>query len=302
MKSIVSRSARALIITMMAGILLTACGEKSPENILVKVDDSVITLDDFQREWLRQLPVSQGLPQESVDRFIGDMIAEKLFIIEARRRKIDQDEKFKAEVEKYREQLMVEALLNQEVLAVGKPTEAEVVAYWEKNRGSFEVPELVRFSHILVRIEEDENEEAVLARCKKIKEQLDGGGDFADVAREFSEGSSAGRSGDLGYYRPSQISPEFKAAAEELKGGEISEPIHTDYGYHLIKVTDRKSARQKTLDESREEIITIILAGKRKSKFDTVKARLESESTIWKNMDLIDRLRAERQKMLNQDR
>ena len=89
MKEVIRWSARALIITMTAGIILSACGEKSPENVLVTVDDTVITLDDFQREWMRQPPPQPGTPIENVDQFIDDMIAEKLFIIEARRRKID---------------------------------------------------------------------------------------------------------------------------------------------------------------------------------------------------------------------
>ncbi|MFH1037448.1 MAG: peptidylprolyl isomerase [PVC group bacterium] len=295
-------SMAAFFAVAALGIILFACGEKSPENILVKVDDSVITLDEFKKEWLRQPPPPPGEPQEPVDQFINDMIAEKLFLIEARRRKLDQDEKFRGEVEKYREQLMVETLLNQEVLTVDRPGQNEIEEYWANNKAAFTVPELTRFSHILVKAGEGETEEEALARCLEIKKRLDTGADFADVAREVSEGSSAARGGDLGYYRPGQISPEFKEAAGKLEIGEVSEPLRTDYGCHLVAVTDRKPPREKTLEESQDEVVAILLAAQRKGRFDTVKSRLASESVIWMNTDLIDHLRAEQRKALQEAR
>jgi len=118
------------------------------------------------------------------------------------------------------------------------------------------------------------------------------------VASEISDGSSANRGGDLGYFRPDQISPEFQAVAQEQAVGEVGDPIATDYGYHILIVTDRKSPRPKTLDESREEIVAILLAEKRKAKFNKVKARLEAASEIRKNTDLLNRLRSEQRKAM----
>ncbi len=290
----------SLFILAPLGLMTCACGEKSPENILVKVDKSVITLDEFKDEWMRQPPPQPAASPESIDQFIDDMIAEKLFLIEARRRKIDQDEKFKQEVERYREQLMVEALLNQEVLTVKPPAENEIEKYWANHKAAFTVPALTRFSHIVIKVGKDETEEDAVARCLQVKERLSAGADFANVAREVSGGSSADRGGDLGYYRPDQISPEFKNAAEELKIGEISQPIKTEYGFHLITVTDRKPPREKTLEECRDEISAILLAAERKAKFDAVKSRLAAQSTIWKNDDLINRLREQQQQALRE--
>jgi len=302
MNSILNRSVRAIIITMMAGSLLTACGEKSPENVLVRVDDSIITLDDFQREWKRQPPPQPGTQIDNVDQFIADMIAEKLFIIEARRRKIDQGEKFKAEVEKYREQLMVETLLNQEVLSVAQPSEAEIEKAWTDHRDVFTVPTLTRFSRILIKKEDGEGDEEILARCQEAKDRLEAGESFSSVASDMSDGSSANRGGDLGYFRPDQISPEFQAVAQDQAIGEAGDPIATDYGYHILVVTDRKSPRPKTLDESREEIVAILLAEKRKAKFNKVKTRLEAASEIRKNTDLLNRLRSEQRKAMAQSK
>lgn len=290
------------VIGIVINGIFSGCGEKSPENVLVQVDDSVITLDDFRREWNRQPAPLPGVPMEDVDQFIDDMIAEKLFIIEARRRKIDQDERFKAEVEKYREQLMVETLLNQEVLSVEKPTEAEIRKYWGDKKDLFAVPALTRFSHILIKEREGETPDEVLSRCRAVQKRLEDGESFADVAREVSDGGSADRGGDLGYYRPDQISPEFQVPARDLEIGEVSEPITSDYGYHLIMVTDRKAPREKSLDECQEEIIAIILADKRKVKFDAIKDKISRSVEIQKNTDLLNRLKSEQKKEMTSAR
>jgi peptidyl-prolyl cis-trans isomerase C len=283
----------------LAAGFLPGCGrEENPENILARVGDSAISLDDFRREWANQPPLPPGVPPDSVEKFLEDMIAEKLFLAEARRRKLDGDEELRREVERYREQLMVEKLLSQEVLTVPPPAPGEVEKFWAANREGFSVPELTRLSHIFVRPGEDESEESVIERCLSIRARLEGGEDFAAVAREVSEGSSKVRGGDLGYFREEQIVPEFRPAVSELAAGEVSGPIKTESGYHLLMVTDIRPPRQKTFEESREEVTAILLAEKRKARFDNVKAAIADSISVEKNWDLIERLQAEQSKAL----
>lgn len=288
----------AAIVSLGAGFLAGCGREESGENILARVDGLSISLDDFRREWTNQPPPSAGVPPERVERFLDDMIAERLFLLEARRRKVDRDEDLRREVERYREQLMVEKLLGQEVLTVPAVSPAEVEEFWAAHRELFAVPELIRLSHILIRPGEDESEEEVIERVREIKIQLEGGADFAELAQEVSDGSSAVRSGDLGYFREEQILPEFRIAAGELARGEISDPIGTEYGYHLLTVTDLKPPRQKTLEESRQEVTAILLAEKRKTRFESVRAALAETSSIRKNHDLIEHLQVEQNRAL----
>ncbi len=289
----------AAAVFSLAAVFLTGCGgEERGENVLARVDGLSVTLEDFRREWTNQPPPPPDSPPESVEQFLNDMIAERLFLAEARRRKIDRDEELRQEVERYREQLMVEELLSREVLNVPAPSPSEVEGFWSANRELFAVPELIRISHILIRRGDEESEEEVLARAGEIKTRLEDGADFAELAREVSAGSSAVRGGDLGYFREEQILPEFQDAAGELAVGEISEPIPTQYGYHLLTVTDLKAPREKTLEESREEVAAILVAEKRKSRFENVRAALADTVTIWKNEDLIERLQADQNRAL----
>jgi parvulin-like peptidyl-prolyl isomerase len=173
-----------------------------------------------------------------------------------------------------------------------------VEAFWAAHRELFAVPELIRLSHILVRPGEDESDEEVIERCREIKIRLEEGADFAELAREISDGSSAVRGGDLGYFRREQVIPEFRSAAEELSVGEISDPIGTEYGYHLLLVSDFKPPREKTLEESREEAAALLLAEKRKTRFETVRDALAETASISKNRELIERLQADQNRAL----
>ncbi len=286
----------AALFCLALGLLAGCGGGEPPESVLVRVGDSTITLDDFRREWSNQPPLPPGVPPESVEQFLGDMIAEKLFLAEARRRKIDQEEELRQEVERYREQLMVERLLSREVLTEPPPSPAEVEEFWSAHQELFAVPELTRLSHILIRWGEEEDEGAALERCQSARKKLEAGEDFAAVAREISDGSSADRGGDLGYFREEQVIPEFLPAVGELETGEVSSPIRTELGYHLLTVTDRREARRKTFEESREEAAAALMAEKRKARFEKARADIAASVPVEKNQELIERLQDEQRR------
>jgi len=283
----------AVIIT--AGTLLAAgCGKQAdPENTIVTVGEEAITLDDLKREWQLYIEVS-GQP-EDIDVFLEDMIAEKLFINEAERLGIDEEERFREEIKNYREELMVKALLGKRVLAVNQPSERELKEYFNANREYFNVPVLTRYSHIVIKSGDDENEEEMKEECAEIIARLEDGEDFADLAREFSEGSEAERGGDLGYFRPGQLVPQLEEAAGDLEIGEFTGPIETDFGCHIISVTDKKPPREKSFEESKPEIIEILLARRRKANFDAFKKELKQRFPVEKNERLLESIRREQQ-------
>ncbi|WP_219834952.1 peptidylprolyl isomerase [Paenibacillus sp. R14(2021)] len=135
-----------------------------------------------------------------------------------------------------------------------KVTDEEVKKYFEQNKETFGQPEQVRASHILVstKVEADD-----------IMKQLKAGADFAKLAKERSiDVGSKNAGGDLGFFGKGEMVPEFEKAAFSLKVGELSEPIKTEYGYHIIKVTGHKEAKIATLEEKKAEIRDLILQQK----------------------------------------
>ena len=138
-----------------------------------------------------------------------------------------------------------------------EPDEAGIQQFWQANRGRYLTPEVRRASHILLAADpQDSTARAEAeARARVLADELANGRDFAALAAEHSEdaGSSA-RGGDLGVITPGQLDPVLENAIFALRSGEVSAPIASDFGYHLIRLTELIPGRQKTLAEVQDEI------------------------------------------------
>ena len=138
------------------------------------------------------------------------------------------------------------------------PGEDELRAYYDTNLSQYQTPGQVRASHILLRIGEDD-EAQVAARAASLAARARGGEDFAALAREFSEdeGTAAG-GGDLGTFGRGRMVPEFEAAAFTMAPGEISDPVQSAFGYHVILVTEAEEEVTEPFEDVRESIANIL--------------------------------------------
>ena len=137
-------------------------------------------------------------------------------------------------------------------------TEAQIESAYEERKDSYRVAEQRQVSHILIELAEGAKEEdvtATLDKAKDIKKKLDAGADFTELAKKHSEDiGSAGMGGDIGVLEKGSMDPSFEAAAYQLKEGEISEPVRSTYGFHIIKLTSLKSESGKSFEEARAEV------------------------------------------------
>jgi peptidyl-prolyl cis-trans isomerase D len=125
---------------------------------------------------------------------------------------------------------------------------------YEDNQQQYSTPEQVRASHILLKTE-GKDDAAVKKQAEDLLAKVNSGADFAQLATKFSEDeSSRVKGGDLDFFPKGQMVPEFDKAAFSMKAGEISPLVRSQYGYHIIKVTDKKAATTKSLDEVRAQI------------------------------------------------
>ena len=131
--------------------------------------------------------------------------------------------------------------------------------YYNNSKDQFKVEKRVKARHILITFPPDADEQAeadVKEKALSILKEIKGGGDFADLAKKYSQDpSSAVNGGDLGYFSRGQMVKPFEDAAFALKEGELSEPIKTQFGYHIIKVEKIEDERTRPLSEVREDII-----------------------------------------------
>lgn len=129
-------------------------------------------------------------------------------------------------------------------------TDEEIKQYFEANPDAFAAPEQVKVSHILVDSEE---------KAQQVRQQLAAGKDFAELAKESStDTASKDLGGDLGMVSKGEMVEEFEKAAFALKIGQISEPVKTEFGYHIIKVSEKNAAQPGTLAENKDEIKEIL--------------------------------------------
>jgi peptidyl-prolyl cis-trans isomerase C len=154
----------------------------------------------------------------------------------------------KMTVEKLRDNartdLLVNKLLEQEVVSKVSVKPADVSAFYEKNPDKFKQPDAVRASHILIIVppEADARAKAALkARAEEALKAAKSGQDFGTLAKQYSQDGSASRGGDLGFFPRGQMVPEFDKAAFSMQPGEISGLVQTQFGYHIIKVTERRN-------------------------------------------------------------
>jgi peptidyl-prolyl cis-trans isomerase C len=116
----------------------------------------------------------------------------------------------------------------------------------------------VRASHILIKLNEKatpEQTKAAMAKVKKVQADLAAKKEFAEVAKKYSEGPSAPKGGDLGFFGPGQMVKPFEETAFKMKVGDLSAPVKTRFGLHIIKVIEKREERKKPYDEVKEQIV-----------------------------------------------
>ncbi|CEG21686.1 Foldase protein PrsA precursor [Planococcus massiliensis] len=159
-----------------------------------------------------------------------------------------------AEMESY---VKVEKLLGPDI----EVTDGEIESYFEENKESLAQPAQVEASHILTATKEEADE---------VKEKLAAGGDFAELAKEYStDTATAQNGGELGFFGTGEMAAEFEEAAFAMKVDDISDPVETDFGFHIIQVTDKKEAAEATLEDSKDQIKELLFDQKLNAAYTT---------------------------------
>ncbi|MCM3651642.1 peptidylprolyl isomerase [Metabacillus litoralis] len=160
--------------------------------------------------------------------------------------------------------LEIEKLLKPQI----KITEEEMQTYFDENKESFAKAKEVNASHILV---DDEK------TAKEVKAKLDKGEDFAELAKEYSKDGSAQSGGELGFFGEGAMVPEFEEVAFSMKVGEISEPVKSQFGYHIIKVNEIQEASEANFKDSKEQIEDLLFDQKIATEYPTWLDKKEEE-------------------------
>lgn len=171
-------------------------------------------------------------------------------------------------------------------------TNDEMKKYYDDNKDDFYIDQ-VEASHILIKTIDDEDKELSdekKAEAKKKAEEVlakaKAGEDFSELAKEYSQDTvSAKNGGDLGFFKKGEMVKPFEEAAFSMKVGEISDLVESDFGYHIIKVTDKED-RQKTFDEVKETIKETL----QDEKYNAQVEKLKEEAKVEKNEEILEKV------------
>ena len=153
--------------------------------------------------------------------------------------------------------LAIQKFIDEQFVQKASVSDEETKAFYDGNQDSFKQPEQVQASHILVSVDPEKGEAQKAEARKKIGEiqqKLRAGEDFEALAKEYSQCPSSARGGDLGYFQRGQMVKPFEDVAFALKSGEVSDVVETKFGYHLIKVVDKKPETVVAYDDVKDRL------------------------------------------------
>ena len=248
------------VALLAAGAFAAESGDTAPK-ILARVGGQDITeaevlefIKPFGQQAMMLYSSEQGRKM-----VIDDLISMRLYALDAKEKKLDQTPEFIENLENIKRTMLAQASMR-EVIKDVSVTEDETKKFYDDNPKLFTQPEQIQASHILV------SDDEIL---KKVQEELKSGKSFDVLAKEFSiDPGSAASGGDLGKFPRGVMVPEFEKAAFDLKNpGDVSEPVKSQFGWHIIKLTERFP----------ESVMP----------FDQVKAQIEQELREKKTQDLL---------------
>ncbi|MGE3150721.1 MAG: peptidylprolyl isomerase [Pseudorhodoplanes sp.] len=191
-----------------------------------------------------QIQQLQAMPPEAKREYLITYLADIIVAAKAAEdKKLAETPEFKRKIALNRSKLLMETLL----LAEGKAaaTDAAMHKVYEDATKQIGPQEEVRARHILVETEDE---------AKKILADLKKGGDFAAIAKEKSKDPGAADGGDLGYFSKDQMVPEFAEVAFKLPKGQLSDPVKTQFGWHIIRVEDKRAKPVPTFDQVKDQV------------------------------------------------
>jgi len=279
-------SSGATIVLKVKGILCTllticvvicACGRKE-ETVLASVNGTEFTLDDLYAE----IPEDywDSVTQEQKLQFLERWINGELLYQESLSRGLQREPQIKERVRAAEKNILIAELIQQELDERVQVTDEEAREYYLAHQDDFaRKADEVRASQILV---------PTLDEARRIRQELEAGGDFAQLAHEHSVDPTAEQGGDLGYFSREEVLHDLSKAAFSLSPGAVSQPIKSEFGYHLITVTDmKKKGSVRSLDLVKEEITSQFAAQKELEELTLFLEELKGKSSVKQNLELL---------------
>ena len=276
--------------------------EKEFANALQSAGKPASDLTDQQKQQgyhaiLDDMIVDRLLRKRSADEKVADAYVDKT--IAQNKAQFPSEDKMNEEMKKngetldkvkdnIRTSLKEQQWIEAQIAGKTAVTDEDAKAFYDKNSDKFQMPDSVRASHILFAVPQDAKPDVVAAKEKLAKDteaRIKKGEDFAKLATELSDDpGSKTTGGDLNFFTKDRMVPEFADAAFKMKVGDVSDPVKTQYGFHIIKVTDKKDARTVPFDEAKEKILSYLKDTKKREAVTALLASVRDKADVKVNL------------------
>lgn len=223
--------------------------------------DLEFTISRFPQQNQQYFRSEQGRAQ-----LLDQIVSYELVYNFAKDSKLEEEETFKNQLEAVKKDLLIQAGITKS-FENAKVTESEIEEFYNKNKAMFQTEETVSAKHILVDSEEEAKNIAEEINSDKIT--------FEDAAKKYSKCPSKEQGGNLGAFERGRMVPEFEKAAFDLDINTVSEPVKTQFGYHIIKVEEKNESDVKPLEEVKEMVSANLLQEKQNKEFLTLVEKLK---------------------------
>nr|WP_321455855.1 peptidylprolyl isomerase [uncultured Cohaesibacter sp.] len=262
-----SAMAAATALLLIGGVQGALAQDAKADSVVATVNGKEITTAEFDAISAQLGPQVQQMTPEQKKEAVTTMLVNMELVSQAAvKQGLDKSETFTKQIEFLKKRALQTEYFRKNVDET--ITDADLQAAYDEQVATLPARQQVKARHILVKTEDE---------AKEIIKQLDGGADFAELAKEKSTGPSGAQGGDLGYFGQGQMVPAFEAAAFALDKGKYTEqPVKSDFGWHVILVEDKRDAPKPTLDAVKDNLRTFVA----QQKFQTLVDGLRKDAKI----------------------
>jgi peptidyl-prolyl cis-trans isomerase C len=260
--------AALLVFVCACAAFVSGCGRGDTSGALARVDDATLSANEFYASIPGQLLAVMSLDDQ--EEALKSWVKTELFYKEGLRRGFGDDPEILRRVHEIERELVAEKCIQDFMEGVPEVTEEEARQYFQEHKSDYSIQ--VRLAHILVRSRPE---------AERALEEIRSGTPFENVAESMSIDQTAAQGGDLGYMWRGEMLHELEEPAFELKVGEVSDVIESNYGYHLIKVLDRHpGAGQPSFESKRAAVMNFLTSKRRRAAFDKWMTDLTEHATV----------------------
>lgn len=261
--------ALAALITVAAPIALADQKNK----VLAKIGNQTVTESDLEQmagavpEKFRHLYLTPEGRKKTMEYIVNVYVLSA----EAKNEGLDRTPEVRKLLDFTAKDLLARLYLDKKSKNLPEPTESEAKAYYEKNRTQYQTPESVHLRHILVKTEKE---------AQKVLEQLKKGQDFAELAKKVSICPSKSTGGDLDWVPKGNLLPEIEAATSSMQNGQITGPVKSKFGYHVLLMEGKRPATESSFDEVKDYVMEQLKLQKRQDFYEKLAKSLRNKMNV----------------------